>query len=147
MEFEELSVGKMAERSGVTVSTLHFYEAEGLIRSRRTSGNQRRYSRDMLRRIAFIRIAQRVGLSLNRIREVLDLLPNGRTPQREDWIKLSSEWRAELDEKIEQLRRLRNDLTGCIGCGCLSLESCRLANPYDVLAKKGPGPRRLIVLD
>lgn len=141
-----LTVGQLASRSGVAISALHFYESEGLIRSRRTPGNQRRYTRETLRRVAFIRIAQRLGISLGRIREALALLPDGRTPHREDWARLSSEWRAELDERIEQLQRLRDDLTGCIGCGCLSLESCHLANPLDVLGKQGAGPRRFFVL-
>lgn len=142
----ELTVGQLASRSGVAISALHFYESEGLIRSRRTPGNQRRYPRETLRRVAFIRISQRLGISLARIHEALALLPDKRTPHREDWARLSSVWRAELDERIEQLQRLRDDLTDCIGCGCLSLGICHLTNPRDVLGKQGPGPRRLLVL-
>jgi MerR family transcriptional regulator, redox-sensitive transcriptional activator SoxR len=144
---QELTVGQLAARSGVAVSALHFYESKGLIRSRRTTGNQRRYARDALRRVAFIRVAQRVGIPLSTIREALAELPAERTPNRHDWARLSTAWRAELDLRIEQLTRLRDELTGCIGCGCLSLGACRLANPYDVLARQGPGPRRLLVPD
>ncbi|MFC4562938.1 redox-sensitive transcriptional activator SoxR [Nocardiopsis mangrovi] len=141
---KELTVGQIAERSGVAVSALHFYEREGLIRSRRTAGNQRRFQRDTLRRIAFIRVSQRVGIPLSRIREALAELPDERTPTREDWARLSEKWRDKLDARIRMLERLRDDLTGCIGCGCLSLELCVLSNPYDELAKEGPGPRRLL---
>ena len=143
MASHDLTVGQLAARSGVAVSALHFYESQGLIRSRRTEGNQRRYAREMLRRVAFIRVAQSVGISLTRIREALQLLPNSRTPNEEDWARLSRDWRAELDGRIESLRSLRDKLTDCIGCGCLSLERCRLANPYDRLGKEGAGPRRL----
>lgn len=145
-EMSDLTVGQLAERSGVAVSALHFYESEGLIRSRRTSGNQRRYTRDTLRRLAFIRVSQRLGISLAMVREALATLPDRRTPNSEDWAQLSRKWRGQLDERIEQLMKLRDDLTGCIGCGCLSLESCRLANPHDVLGERGPGPQRLLVL-
>jgi MerR family redox-sensitive transcriptional activator SoxR len=141
---KELTVGQLAERSGVAVSALHFYEAKGLIRSRRTTGNQRRYHRDTLRRVAFIRISQRVGIPLARIAEALDSLPDERTPTRKDWERLSAGWRSELDARIEQLVRLRDELTGCIGCGCLSLDLCVLANPHDELGKEGAGPRRLL---
>ena len=140
----ELTVGQVAARSGVAVSALHFYEKKGLIRSRRTTGNQRRYARDVLRRVAFIRVSQRVGIPLNDIRDVLAELPEERTPTPRDWARLSSNWRGELDARIEQLQRLRNDLIGCIGCGCLSLHHCRLANPADRLGAQGPGPRRLL---
>ncbi|MGI5122118.1 redox-sensitive transcriptional activator SoxR [Marinactinospora thermotolerans] len=142
---KELSVGQVAERSGVAVSALHFYERQGLISSRRTAGNQRRYHRDVLRRLAFIRVSQRVGIPLSRIRAALATLPEGRTPTREDWARLSQAWRGDLDARILQLQRLRDDLTDCIGCGCLSLEHCVLSNPYDVLGSEGPGPRRLLV--
>lgn len=142
---DDLTVGQMAARSGVAVSTLHFYESEGLIRSRRTSGNQRRYSRATLRRVAIIRVAQRVGLPLKTIREALASLPDQRVPTVADWARLSAQWRAELDARIEQLTRLRDQLSDCIGCGCLSIERCRLRNPDDALAKLGPGPRRLMV--
>jgi MerR family redox-sensitive transcriptional activator SoxR len=141
---QELTVGQVAARSGVAVSALHFYEKKGLIRSRRTTGNQRRYARDVLRRVAFIRVSQRVGIPLNDIRDALAELPEERTPTPRDWARLSSAWRGELDARIEQLQRLRNDLIGCIGCGCLSLHHCRLANPADRLGALGPGPRRLL---
>ncbi len=141
----ELTPAQLAERSGVAVSALHFYERQGLIRSRRTSGNQRRYPREMLRRVAFIRVSQRVGIPLAEIGAALETLPEGRTPGREDWARLSALWRVDLERRIEQLVRLRDDLTGCIGCGCLSLERCALANPHDSLGERGPGPRLLAV--
>jgi MerR family redox-sensitive transcriptional activator SoxR len=139
----ELTVGQLSARSGVAVSALHFYEAQGLISSRRTAGNQRRYPRAMLRRVAFIRASQRVGIPLSRIKDALDGLPSNRTPTRADWALLSARWRADLDERISQLQRLRDRLTGCIGCGCLSLGSCRLVNPGDALGNEGPGARNL----
>ncbi len=139
----ELTPAQLARRSGVAASALHFYERQGLIRSRRTPGNQRRYAREMLRRVAFIRVSQRVGIPLAQIRAALDTLPEGRTPSREDWARLSEHWRADLDQRIEQLVRLRNDLSGCIGCGCLSLDRCVLFNPDDMLGALGPGPRLL----
>ncbi|WP_433784464.1 redox-sensitive transcriptional activator SoxR [Actinomycetospora sp. CA-101289] len=141
---QELSVGEVATRSGVPVSALHFYEREGLIRSRRTAGNQRRFRREVLRRLSFIRIAQRVGIPLAEIRSSLDSLPDGRTPNRKDWEELSAQWRADLDDRIHRLQQLRDDFTGCIGCGCLSLDRCGLVNPHDRLAADGPGPRRLV---
>jgi MerR family redox-sensitive transcriptional activator SoxR len=141
----ELTPGQLAERSGVAVSALHFYEREGLIHSRRTSGNQRRYRRETLRRVAFIRVSQRVGIPLAEIRRALDTLPDSRTPRRDDWERLSSLWRDDLDQRIEQLTRLRDQLTTCIGCGCLSLDTCALSNPHDELGQLGPGPRRLLV--
>ena len=140
---QELTPGEMALRSGVAVSALHFYEREGLITSRRTSGNQRRYSRDMLRRVAFIRMSQRLGIPLARIREAMATLPADRTPTSKDWARLSAAWRADLDERIVHLQRLRDNLTGCIGCGCLSLKVCALANPGEALAEEGPGAVRL----
>ena len=140
----ELTVGQLAARSGVAVSALHFYERQGLIKSRRTSGNQRRYKRDALRRVALIRIAQRVGIPLAEVATVLALLPDGRTPTRHDWQRISQCWQAELDQRIHYLQQLRDDFTDCIGCGCLSIDRCRLANPYDQLGKHGPGPRRLL---
>jgi len=139
----EMTVGQLAVRSGVTVSALHFYEAQGLIAARRTAGNQRRYPRAMLRRVAFIRASQRVGIPLSRIRAALDTLPAGRTPTRQDWARLSAAWRRDLDERISELQDLRDRLTGCIGCGCLSMTSCQLANPEDVLGRRGAGPRML----
>lgn len=138
----ELTVGQVAERSGVATSALRFYERDGLIHSTRTSGNQRRYSRDTLRRIAFIRASQRVGISLEQIRSVLELLPEGRTPTPEDWQRVSESWREDLNTRIKELEELRDDLTDCIGCGCLSLSACALANPHDVAAAQGPGPAR-----
>ncbi len=143
MQKRELTVGQLADRSGVAVSALHFYEARGLIWARRTPGNQRRYQREMLRRVAFIRASQRVGIPLARIREALDTLPAGRTPTPRDWARLSEAWRADLDERIGRLQDLRDRLTGCIGCGCLSLTNCLLSNPDDVLGREGAGPRRL----
>lgn len=140
---QELSPSEMSLRSGVAVSALHFYEREGLITSRRTSGNQRRYSRDMLRRVAFIRMSQRLGIPLARIREAMATLPADRTPTSKDWARLSAAWRADLDERIVHLQRLRDNLAGCIGCGCLSLKVCALANPGDALAEEGPGAVRL----
>ncbi|MET7466754.1 redox-sensitive transcriptional activator SoxR [Nonomuraea sp. NPDC005501] len=140
---KELTVGQLAERSGVAVSALHFYETKGLITSRRTAGNQRRYTRDTLRRVAFIRLAQRIGIPLKTIRDALGELPEERTPTRGDWARLSAAWRGELEDRIEQLQRLRDDLTDCIGCGCLSLDRCALANPYDRLGEEGPGARRI----
>lgn len=142
---KELTVGQVAQRAGVTVSALHFYERQGLIHSRRTTGNQRRYRRDTLRRVSFIRISQRVGMPLARIRQALDSLPDNRTPTRQDWARLSQQWHTELDARIDQLIRLRDDLSDCIGCGCLSLDTCALSNPGDTLAANGPGPRRLMV--
>jgi MerR family transcriptional regulator, redox-sensitive transcriptional activator SoxR len=141
----ELTPGELAARSGVAVSALHFYERQGLIQSRRTTGNQRRYPRETLRRVAFIRVSQRVGIPLAEIRKALDTLPEGRTPGREEWETLSALWRTDLDRRIEQLVRLRDDLTGCIGCGCLSLDRCTLFNPQDTLGDQGPGPRLLAV--
>lgn len=140
---EELSVGELAARSGVAVSAIRFYEAKGLIKGSRTSGNQRRYPRETLRRVAVIRAAQRVGIPLKDIREALMSLPRARTPTARDWGRLSSRWRADLDDRITRLIKLRDKLTNCIGCGCLSLESCPLYNPGDELAKQGPGPRLL----
>lgn len=137
----ELTVGQLSARSGAAVSALHFYEAKGLISSRRTSGNQRRYARDALRRVAFVRAAQRVGIPLATIRDALAELPEERTPNHEDWVRLSESWRSELDERIAQLARLRDHLTGCIGCGCLSLETCVLSNPNDIFGERISGSR------
>jgi MerR family transcriptional regulator, redox-sensitive transcriptional activator SoxR len=140
---KQLTVGEVARRGGVAVSTLHFYEAKGLIRSWRTNGNQRRYAREVLRRVAIIRVAQRTGMELDEIRKALKALPGERTPTAEDWKKLSANWKNELNARIERLTRLRDQLDGCIGCGCLSMEACPLRNPWDRLAKQGPGPRLL----
>ena len=139
-----LGIGALSERTGVRPSALRFYEAEGLIASERSASGQRRFHRDVLRRVAFIRVAQRVGLSLDEIREALASLPDERTPTKEDWARLSRAWRPRLDEQIALLERLRDSLDGCIGCGCLSLQTCRLANPGDRAAQYGPGPRYLL---
>jgi MerR family redox-sensitive transcriptional activator SoxR len=138
-----LSVGEVAQRSGVAVSALHFYEAKGLIKSVRSAGQQRRYGRDVLRRVAVIKVAQRIGIPLASIASALASLPEGRTPTAADWAQLSSVWRKELDERIAQLTRLRDQLDSCIGCGCLSIEACRLRNPLDELSDQGSGPHLL----
>lgn len=138
-----LAIGEIAERAGMATSALRYYESEGLIASVRTSGGQRRYSRDMLRRLAFIRVAQRVGLSLDDIRGAFLLLPAGRTPTKADWARISRSWRPVLDEQIAVLERLRDELDSCIGCGCLSLKRCSLYNPADEAARFGSGPRYL----
>jgi MerR family redox-sensitive transcriptional activator SoxR len=141
---DALTIGEMAARSGMAPSALRYYERLGLIRAARTGGNQRRYDRAELRRIAFIRIAQQVGVSLDEIRAALASLPENRTPTRADWARLSARWRGRLDEQIALLERLRDNLTGCIGCGCLSLHRCRLYNPDDTLAREGSGARLLL---
>ena len=139
----DLTVGELSRRSGVPASALRFYEDEGLIHSRRTAGNQRRYRRDTLRRVTFIRMSQRVGMPLSKIREVLGLLSDDRTPPRTDWARISRCWQEDLDARIRQLEQLRDQLDDCIGCGCMSLAKCRLANPGDRLGADGPGPQRL----
>ena len=143
MDTLELGPGELAQRAGVAVSALHFYEREGLIRSRRTSGNQRRYTRDTLRRLAFIRMSQRLGIPLARVRDALAALPADRVPTSRDWARLSAGWREDLDDRILHLQRRRDNLADCIGCGCLSLKSCALSNPGDILAEQGPGASRL----
>lgn len=140
----ELTPGELSVRAGVAVSALHFYEREGLIESRRTAGNQRRYHRDVLRRVAFIRVSQSLGISLARIREALGGLPGDKVATKADWARLSSHWRADLEARIDQLERLRDQLDSCIGCGCLSLKSCALYNPEDELSRNGSGPHRLV---
>ncbi|MDM7862269.1 redox-sensitive transcriptional activator SoxR [Alteromonas sp. ASW11-36] len=139
-----LSVGQLAKRSGVKVSTCHFYEEKGLIYSTRNTGNQRRYHPEILRRISVIKAAQKLGVSLDSIKAAFATLPDGRTPTKRDWQQLSKRWQQELDERINALQRLRDSLDGCIGCGCLSLKSCPLYNPEDSLAKYGSGP---VILD
>ena len=139
-----LTIGELAERSGVTKSALRFYESKGLIESERTAGNQRRYRRATLRRVAAVRAAQAIGISLDEVDRALSTLPDGRTPNRRDWSKLSSSWKAELDQRIAALARLRDDLNDCIGCGCLSLSSCALLNPQDRAASLGSGARYLM---
>ena len=131
--------GKVAERSGVSISTLHFYEDKGLIRSWRNAGNQRRYKADVMRRIAVIKAAQKVGISLEEIREALATLPDERTPTQKDWERLSRQWRGVLDARIAYLSKLRDYFTGCIGCGCLSMKNCPIYNADDKLAEEGPG--------
>ncbi len=135
-----LSIGQLSDRSGVAPSALRFYENRGLILSDRTSGNQRRYPQSTLRRVAFIRTAQRVGLSLEEIGAALATLPAGRTPTTSDWTRISVAWRSRLDEQIRRIELLRDRLDGCIGCGCLSLKTCSLLNPHDAVADRGPGP-------
>lgn len=137
-----LGVGEVAQRSGVAVSTLHFYESKGLIQSSRNTGNQRRYHRSVLRRIAIIRIAQRAGISLAMIKEHLDTLPQSKITA-EEWRVLSFEWHVMLNDRINTLLQLRDQMEGCIGCGCLSLEECPLRNPDDVAAEQGPGAQLL----
>jgi MerR family redox-sensitive transcriptional activator SoxR len=141
---EFLSIGEVAARAGIAPSALRYYEAEGLIASTRTAGKQRRFHRDMLRRIAFVRVAQRVGLTIEEIRGALATLPSSRTPTKSDWERLSQAWRPRLDEQIAVLERLRDKLTSCIGCGCLSFKSCALYNPRDAAAELGAGPRYLL---
>jgi MerR family transcriptional regulator, redox-sensitive transcriptional activator SoxR len=138
-----LSVGELAARSGVAVSALHYYESRGLIHAGRSSGNQRRYARAMLRRVAFIRAAQQLGIALAEIAQALAALPEQRTPTRADWARLSAGWRERLDQRIAALQALRDRLDGCIGCGCLSLRACALYNPGDQLAAGGSGAQRL----
>lgn len=138
-----LSVGEVAKRSGVAVSALHFYEAKGLLRAERSAGNQRRYRREVLRRLAFIRAAQQVGIGLDEIAEALSALPEQRTPNKADWNRLSSRWRSRLQARIDALMGLRDRLDGCIGCGCLSLKACQLYNHDDELGRLGAGAHRL----
>ncbi|MFE0024872.1 redox-sensitive transcriptional activator SoxR [Amycolatopsis sp. NPDC059021] len=143
VQLPDLTVGELSRRSGVPASALRFYEDEGLIRSKRTAGNQRRYRRDTLRRVTFIRMSQRVGMPLSAIREVLGLLPEDRTPNRADWARISQCWKKDLTARIRAMEQLRDQLTDCVGCGCMSLNRCRLANPGDELGAQGPGPQRL----
>jgi MerR family redox-sensitive transcriptional activator SoxR len=142
-----LTIGEIAERTGVAPSALRFYESKGLIASERSDGNQRRFHRDMLRRISFIKVAQNVGLTLDDIADALATLPGGRTPTKEDWSRLSRSWGPVLDEQIAVLQRLRAKLDGCIGCGCLSMRTCHLYNPDDAAATLGPGPRWVLTDD
>jgi MerR family transcriptional regulator, redox-sensitive transcriptional activator SoxR len=138
-----LTIGEVARRSGFPQSALRFYEREGLVRTTRTTGGQRRYERSTLRRLAFIRAARTVGVGLEEVREGLDQLPDGRTPTRADWTRLSRSWRGRLNEQIEALQALRDGLDSCIGCGCLSLQRCQLSNAGDRMAASGPGARLL----
>jgi MerR family redox-sensitive transcriptional activator SoxR len=136
----ELTVGEVAARSGVSVSALHFYERKGLIRSHRTGGNQRRYDRDVLRRVSLIQFAQEVGISLAEVGSSLSGLPEGRPPSRSDWERISKTWAVDLDRRIASLQALRQKLAGCIGCGCLSIDRCKIFNAEDHLAAQGSGP-------
>jgi MerR family redox-sensitive transcriptional activator SoxR len=140
----ELTIGALSERTGVATSALRFYEAEGLIHAARSAGGQRRYTRDILRRVSFIRVAQQVGLSLEEISQALASLPDNRTPTEKDWHRLSTSWKPRIDAQIRLLERLRDRLDGCIGCGCLSLRFCRLLNPNDQASLRGPGPRYVL---
>ncbi|MBO1541615.1 redox-sensitive transcriptional activator SoxR [Pseudomonas sp. OA65] len=140
---KELTVGQVAARSGVAVTALHFYESKGLIKSTRNPGNQRRYPRAVLRRVALIKVAQRLGIPLAEIGKALHNLPDNRAPTAADWQTLSAQWSRDLDERISQLMALRDRLNGCIGCGCLSMEACPLRNQGDVLGQQGPGAHLL----
>ena len=139
-----LSIGALARRTGLAVSAIRYYEAQGLIKPWRNEGGQRRFQRADLRRLSFVMIAQQFGFTLPQIRAELDRLPGGRTPTKADWAAISTGFRAALQSRIDTLTRLRDDLDGCIGCGCLSLEACALYNPADRVAEKGPGPRYLM---
>lgn len=136
---ELLSVGQVAERSGVAVSALHFYERKGLISAMRSAGNQRRYERAVLRRVAIVRVATELGIPLSEVKAAFDSLPRDRVPTQSDWARIASGWRAMLDERIARTLLLRDRLAGCIGCGCLSVSDCPLANPEDVAAERGTG--------
>lgn len=140
---ELLTIGETAARAGVSVPTLRFYESRGLVTATRTTGNQRRYPRDVLRRLAFVAAAQRVGLSLAEIGAALATLPTDRAPTRRDWTRLSAPWRRRVDARVAELTALRDTLDGCVGCGCLSLRRCALFNPGDAAATEGPGSRWL----
>jgi len=141
---QQLTIGELSERSGIATSALRYYEAQGLLHSTRSPGNQRRYHRDALRRVGFVRVAQEVGLSLTEIKEALSSLPDERTPTEKDWARLSSSWQPRIDHQIRVLERLRDRLSACIGCGCLSLKVCRILNPDDVVGIRGPGPRYVL---
>lgn len=138
-----LAVGEVSRRTGVAVSALHYYEHLGLIESTRTGGNQRRYPRFMLRRISLILVAKRLGIPLSEVADVFETLPMNEQPSSRDWHRLSRRWQSRLDEKRREIERLQHELTGCIGCGCLSMKSCRLLNPDDELAGRGVGPVRV----
>lgn len=141
---EGLSIGALAKRTGLAVSAIRYYEAQGLISPWRNAGGQRRFDRADLRRLSFVMIAQQFGFTLPQIKAELDRLPGGRTPTKADWTRISEGFRAALDARIATLNRLRDNLDGCIGCGCLSLEACALYNPIDQAGEKGPGPRYLM---
>lgn len=141
---DQIPIGQVAERSGIPISAIHFYEREGMISSTRSSGNHRQFSRDVLRRLAFIRASQRVGIPLMNIKEALDELPLKRTPKEADWEKVGKQWHKILSAQIEYMERVRDDLRTCIGCGCLSFQRCQLVNQNDSMAIEGAGPRRLL---
>ena len=141
---DQIPIGQVAERSGIPISAIHFYEREGMISSTRSSGTHRQFSRDVLRRLAFIRASQRVGIPLMNIKEALDELPLKRTPKESDWGKVGKQWHKILSAQIEYMERVRDDLRTCIGCGCLSFQRCQLVNQDDALASEGAGPRRLL---
>lgn len=141
---DQIPIGQVAERSGIPISAIHFYEREGMISSTRSSGNHRQFSRDVLRRLAFIRASQRVGIPLMNIKEALDKLPLKRTPKEADWEKVGKQWHKILSAQIEYMERVRDDLRTCIGCGCLSFQRCQLVNQNDAMASEGAGPRRLL---
>ncbi|MBO1898395.1 redox-sensitive transcriptional activator SoxR [Shewanella sp. BF02_Schw] len=136
----EFSVGQVAKRCGINISAIHFYEQKGLISSWRNNGNQRRYTRDVIRRISLIKAAQQLGISLDDIKHAFAALPNERTATKEDWAELSNVWNKSLTLRITQMQKLKDSLEGCIGCGCLSMKNCPLYNPNDILADQGPGP-------
>ena len=138
---QELTIGEVARRSGVASSALRFYEERGLIRSSRAGSGHRRFARSALRRVAFIVFAQKIGLTLDEIASELAKLPSDRIPTRSDWARLSGAWTRRIDQRIAELHRLREGLTQCIGCGCLSIDKCALANPSDRAGRRGPGPR------
>ena len=141
---QELTIGELSDRTGVATSALRFYEAEGILHATRSAGGQRRYHRDAIRRVSFVRVAQEVGLTLAEVRDALASLPQERTPTAKDWERLARSWRPRLDAHIAMIERLRDRLAGCIGCGCLSLGVCRLVNPGDVAGERGPGPRYVL---
>lgn len=140
----QLTIGELSRRTGVATSALRFYESQGLIDADRAESGHRRYPQATIRRVSFIKIAQEVGLSLEEIAEAMSTLPESRTPNQEDWAKLSASWRPRLDAQIAMLERLRDRLDSCIGCGCLSLKKCSIMNPGDIVAERGPGPRYII---
>jgi MerR family redox-sensitive transcriptional activator SoxR len=141
---DRLTIGELAARSGFATSALRYYEELGLIAAERTAGRQRRFRRATLRRLAFIRAAQRIGLSLDEVRDSLARLPADHVPTTEEWTRIAGTWQRRIDDRIDQLRRLRDQLTGCVGCGCLSVTRCALSNPGDAAAAAGPGPRYLL---
>jgi len=143
-KWQILTVGQLSQRSGVAVSTLHFYETKGLITSSRNKGNQRQYSRDILRRVALIKVAQGLGISLSEIKRTLEKLPKNKKASNADWKVVSKQWEKDLNGRITQMTKMRDQLDRCIGCGCLSLKECPLRNPFDILRRKGPGPRLLV---